>query len=107
VTIHFSAHSGHHDYMQERPLYVGAYDIGDPRRQAKARELLKAYSVGGQKSVYECFLSQTEKRAVISGMAGLIKPWDRFFLVRLDPRSRILTLGRAIAPQDPPFFYVG
>jgi len=93
--------------MQERPLYIGAYDIGDPRSQAKARELLKAHSVGGQKSVYECFLSEAERRAVISGMSRVVKFCDRFFLVRLDPRTKILTLGCAVPPQDPPFFYVG
>lgn len=51
--------------ISNRPLYVAAYDIGDARRQAEARELLKGYSIGGQKSVYECFLSEPEKRRVI------------------------------------------
>ena len=32
---------------------------------------------------------------------------DRFFLLRLDPRSRVYTLGEAVAPADPPYFYFG
>jgi CRISPR-associated protein Cas2 len=93
--------------MQDRPLYLAAYDIGDPRRQAKARELLKAYSTGGQKSVYECFLSDAERGRVVREMTGLVESCDRFLLLRLDPRSRVLTLGKAVEPEDPPFFYVG
>jgi CRISPR-associated protein Cas2 len=32
---------------------------------------------------------------------------DRFFLIRLDPRSAVRALGRAEQPVDPPWFYVG
>jgi CRISPR-associated protein Cas2 len=32
---------------------------------------------------------------------------DSFFLLRLDPRSRVYTLGVAIEPVDPPYFYFG
>jgi CRISPR-associated protein Cas2 len=32
---------------------------------------------------------------------------DRFFLLRLDPRSRVHTLGTALEPADPSYFYFG
>jgi CRISPR-associated protein Cas2 len=32
---------------------------------------------------------------------------DRFLLLRLDPRSRVFTLGKALPPADPDYFYVG
>jgi len=93
--------------MDGRPLYIAAYDIARNRSRARACQLLKSFSTGGQKSVYECFLSPAAKKLLISGISPLIEPEDRFLLVRLDPRSRVLTLGRAVAPEDPPFFYVG
>ena len=32
---------------------------------------------------------------------------DRFLLLRLDPRSQVLTKGQGIPPADPDYFYVG
>jgi CRISPR-associated protein Cas2 len=93
--------------MNERPLYLAAYDITDNRDRAAACELLKGFSVGGQKSVYECFLSEAEKRKLVCGVSGIVGAHDRFLMLRIDPRSVIRTLGRGVAPKDPPFFYVG
>jgi CRISPR-associated protein Cas2 len=43
---------------------------------------------------------------LLEEMRGVIDPAeDRFLLIRLDPRSRVHTLGIGEAPQDPPFFY--
>jgi CRISPR-associated protein Cas2 len=91
----------------ERPFYLAAYDISHNYRRSKARQVLKAYSYSGQRSVFECYLTDAERQEVIRRLLPLIGCADRFFLLRLDPRSRVLTLGRAVEPQDPPFFYVG
>ena len=40
-----------------RTLYLIAYDISHPKRLNRVRHFLKNYSTGGQKSVYECFLT--------------------------------------------------
>lgn len=32
---------------------------------------------------------------------------DSFLLIRLDPRQRVHTLGLAIPPSNPDWFYVG
>lgn len=91
----------------ERSLYIAAYDISDARRLREALRVLKGYSTGGQKSVFECFLTGGERRSLLASMRILIEPEDRFLMVRLDPRPAVIPLGRAVAPVDPPFFYVG
>jgi CRISPR-associated protein Cas2 len=38
---------------------------------------------------------------------GVIDPEeDRFLVLRLDRRGKVLTLGKAVAPVDPPWYYV-
>lgn len=91
-----------------RRLYLIAYDVCDPRRLNKVRELLKAYSTGGQRSVYECWLSPAELVDVTETLRGLIETKeDRVHIVTLDGRSRPATLGIAVPPADPAFFYLG
>lgn len=94
--------------MTHRILYIAAYDVSDDARLREALKVLKGYASGRQKSVFECFLTPGEKRALLSDVRAVIDPVeDRFFLVRLDPRARIRTLGKAVAPSDPPWFYFG
>lgn len=94
--------------MSDRDLYLAAYDIRSPRRLRAALKLVKGHATGGQKSVYECFLTAAERRQLLAEMRGLLRTdEDCFLLLRLDPRSRVHTLGIAVEPQDPPFFYHG
>ena len=91
-----------------RRLYLIAYDISDQRRLNRVRNFLKGYSTGGQKSVYECFLTDGEVRLVASRLDELIDPEaDRIHIFSLDARSRTHTLGIALQPRDPSFFYFG
>lgn len=94
--------------MTQRTLYIAAYDITASDRLRAALKVLRDYSTGGQKSVFECFLSDTEKCALLAEVAEVIdKEEDRFLLVRLEPRLPVVTLGIAVAPVDPDFYYVG
>lgn len=94
--------------MSHRDLYIVAYDICSSRRLRAALKLVKGYSTGGQKSAYECYLTPVERRDLIEDMREVIEfGEDRFLLIRLDPRSRVYTLGIAEEPRDPPFFYCG
>lgn len=94
--------------MTDRNLYIAAYDIASPRRLRAALKLLKGHATGGQKSVFECFLTPAERRHLLDNMREVICPEeDRFLMVRLDPRSHVHTLGIAVEPEDPPFFYHG
>ena len=94
--------------MTERALYIAAYDISSPKRLRAALKLVKGHATGGQKSAYECFLTPAERQLLLEEMGAVLKPEeDRFLLIRLDPRSRVRTLGVGVEPQDPPFFYHG
>lgn len=91
-----------------RTLYLIAYDISNPKRLNAVRHFLKAYSTGGQKSVYECFLTHRELEEVADGLEERIKPSkDRIHIFTMDGRSRTHTLGIAVQPVDPEYFYIG
>lgn len=92
----------------DRTLYLIAYDITENRRLNSVRYFLKGYSTGGQKSVYECFLSDGELRSVKDSIQRLIdEEDDRVHIFTMDGRSRTHTLGIGIQPKDPEYFYVG
>jgi CRISPR-associated protein Cas2 len=92
----------------KRDLYIIAYDITEPTRLNRVRYLLKGYSTGGQKSVYECFLTKAELRFVVSALQRLIyEEQDRVHIFHLEGRCRTHTLGIAVQPKDPSFFYFG
>ena len=96
------------DRMPHRDLYLAAYDIAQPRRLNGALRLTRAYATGGQKSVHELFLTPAERHVLVEDMSVLLDmETDRFLLLRLDPRSRVFALGKAIAPADPDYFYAG
>lgn len=91
-----------------RRLYLIAYDITDAARLTRVREVLKGYSTGGQKSVYECWLTPAEHEEVVATLRGMIDPReDRVHLIVLDGRTRPHTLGIAVPPADPAFLYFG
>lgn len=94
--------------MTQRVLYIAAYDVSDAARLRDALKLLKGYASGRQKSVFECFLTEAEKRELLAGVRMVLDAQeDRFVLLRLDPRGKVRVLGKAVAPVDPPWFYVG
>jgi len=92
----------------ERTLYLIAYDITNDRRLNRVRQFLKGYSTGGQKSVYECFLTDGELRYVKRKLERLIDDEDdRVHIFTMDGRSRTHALGIAVQPKDPEYFYIG
>jgi CRISPR-associated protein Cas2 len=94
--------------MTKRSLYIACYDISDSARLRKALYVLRNYATGGQKSVFECFLTHAEKQNLIEDVREVIdETEDRFLLLRLDPRKPVRVLGIAVTPEDPAYFYVG
>lgn len=93
--------------MKKRQLFIAAYDICDSKRLRNALRVVRAYASGGQKSVYECFLTPSEKNQLLDQIGAVIAEEDRFFLLRLDRRCRVILLGKAVPPQDGSFYYVG
>ena len=94
--------------MKNRQLYIAAYDISCNRRLRKALYVVRSYASGGQKSVFECFLTPAEKAQLLEDINTIIDPIeDRFILLKLLGAKHIRTLGKAVLPQDGSFFYVG
>jgi CRISPR-associated protein Cas2 len=93
--------------METRSLYLAAYDVADPSRLRAALDFVKGYSTGGQKPVHECFLTAGERARLWCDMSATVEEAeDSLLLLRLDPRARVLTLGKAVEPMDAPYFYV-
>lgn len=44
----------------QRKLYLVAYDVAEPKRLRQVRNYLIGYKVGGQKSVFEIWITPTE-----------------------------------------------
>lgn len=58
--------------------------------------------------MYECFLTDGELNYVSNNLKGLIEEdEDRIHIFTMDGRSKTHTLGIAIQPDDPEYFYVG
>ena len=93
--------------MPNRLLYLAAYDVTDPNRLQAALHVLKGYACGGQKSVFECFLTERERWALVGEVRAVLDvASDRFLLLPLG-RVTVRTLGIAVPPSDPEFYYVG
>ena len=94
--------------MSKRSLFIAAYDVASPARLRQVHRTVKAYATGGQKSVFECFLTPMERRALLVKVRKLINEReDRFALLRVEERTVPVLLGVATAPADPHFYYVG
>ena len=92
----------------KRALYLAAYDVADPKRLRRVRQVTRLFATGGQKSVFECFLTAEERRALLADACPLIdKDEDRLALLRVEERARPVLLGIATPPVDPGFRYVG
>lgn len=91
-----------------RQLYLVSYDIVDNTRRARVLRTIKGNAVGGQKSVYECWLDKQELQAVNHRIdMELVHERDRVMLIRLDQRAAIHVLGVGVAPADGDVFYQG
>ncbi len=92
--------------MAKRKLYLAAYDISDDRRLRRALRVARDYATGGQKSVHECYLTDSEWHALLQRMAQVIDPdEDRFLLVRISQNAHTRALGLGEAPSQPAFWY--
>jgi CRISPR-associated protein Cas2 len=91
-----------------RHLFLVGYDISCHRQRRRALQAIKGNAIGGQKSLYECWLTSAELQTVMATLKGLMDPdTDRAVFVRLDTRATVHTLGKAVAPEDGEFFYLG
>ncbi len=92
----------------ERDLYFVAYDVRNQRRLHRAHKVVVSYAAGGQKSAYECFLTEGERARLVAELSEVLDlKEDRAHFVRLRRNCQVTCLGRAVPPQDPAFFFVG
>lgn len=92
----------------QRRLYLVAYDIRHQERLRQMLRVVRGAASGGQKSAYECWLSQSEwQRMILDAEQVMDLAEDSFAMIPLDPRRPLTTLGKAVKPADPEFFYFG
>ncbi len=94
--------------MSKRALFIAAYDVANPARRRQLHRVVRKYATGGQKSVFECFLTPSERQALLVRARRIIdEREDRFALLRVEKRTAPLLLGRATVSANPRFIYVG
>jgi len=94
--------------MTMRQLYLVAYDVRDPARLRRTHEVLKDYASGGQKSAFECYLSNSERNELVKRVQTCMDPQeDALLVIRLTSRDGVSTLGIAVPPKDELYTYLG
>lgn len=94
--------------MGARALYIVAYDIRLPSRLAAVLKLVRGYASGRQKSVFECYLTPTERRDLLIALGKQIdRREDRVLLLRHGSTENTQVLGKAVIPSDSNWFYIG
>ena len=63
--------------MSIRRFYLIAYDISDSGRQHQVRNILQGYATGSQKSLYECWLTETEWQDLRCRLPNLLQEGDK------------------------------
>ena len=94
--------------MSSRRLFLAAYDVRHPHRLMRALHVLKDYTCGGQKSVFECYLTPRERLDLLRRILGVIDDTEDYFLiVPLRLSAPVRTIGSASPPVDQGFMYIG
>lgn len=91
-----------------RMLVVVAYDIADDKRRQKLATFLEGYGRRVQESVFECFLTLEEMKALHVRVQKRVKVEVdnvRFYWVPADAVPRALTIGSS-PPESPPNSYI-
>jgi CRISPR-associated protein Cas2 len=94
--------------MPQRQLFLAAYDVREPHRLQQALHVLRDYTCGGQKSVFECYLTAKERQRLIARMLGVLdEDEDYFLVVPLRQSTPVRAIGMATTPVDAGFLYIG
>ena len=86
-------------------MYLVCYDICNPKRLRRVYRFLLGYRVGGQRSIFECWLTLPELKEVTHTLSELMeKSEDRVHIFQLDPRMTVNFYGTANSkPLGSPF----
>jgi CRISPR-associated protein Cas2 len=81
-------------HLPMRTQYHVAYEVSHPRRQHKFFRNLTGFKVGGQKSVFEIWVTPAELAQIRAELERLLDAEeDRLHIFALDPRMTPLCLG--------------
>ncbi|MGC7559419.1 CRISPR-associated endonuclease Cas2 [Pasteurella sp. PK-2025] len=93
--------------MANRERYLIAYDISHPRRLSKVHKKVEAFAIGGQKSFYECWFTESELAIFKTDMDEIIDiTEDRVFIFQISPHAEPLLFGKAKLQSISPFLIV-
>ena len=91
-----------------RSLFLIAYDVRNPRRLRHVHHVLKDFASGGQKSAFECYLSQSEHKELLQRVTQQMDGnEDALLMIKLGARDAVELLGKAIKPMDESYTYLG
>lgn len=92
----------------KRQLYLIGYDIRCNRRRRHMLKKVKGHATGGQKSLYEAWMSTSELTACLISLQNHLDIYeDKLIVIQLDARATVHTIGKAVKPADGVFFYQG
>lgn len=63
--------------------YLIGYDIAEGRRQARMRYQVKQHSISGQRSAYECWLSDIELEDLSTYATETLEETDAYFTIKI------------------------
>ena len=93
--------------MNTRNLFLVGYDIRENPVRRHALRDVQHHALGGQKSFYECWLSDSELSILMAQMRSRIhKDTDRVIFIRLDGRNQSLQLGQAEPIDNADYFHI-
>lgn len=91
-----------------RQLYLVAYDIRQPKRLYQTHKILKEFASGGQKSAFECYLTDGERKELVNRVEQCLDTTeDSFLVIAMVSRDAVSTRGIAVKPADDLFTYLG
>ncbi|OBX09336.1 CRISPR-associated endonuclease Cas2 [Gallibacterium genomosp. 3] len=91
----------------QRIRYLVAYDITEHNRLYRIHKKVESYAIGGQKSFYECLLSEHELIHFKQEVTELMQlDEDRLFIFQLHSDTKPMLYGKAHIQSTAPFLLV-
>ncbi|MFC0322783.1 CRISPR-associated endonuclease Cas2 [Gallibacterium melopsittaci] len=91
----------------QRTRYLVAYDIADHKRLYRIHKKVESYAIGGQKSFYECWLTEHELIHFKQEVRKLMQlDEDRLFIFQLHTNTNPMLYGKAHIQSTEPFLLI-
>lgn len=90
--------------MPERNLFLVCYDIHDQQVYKKVHRAVKAFAVGGQKSCFECWMTNSEKKELLRSWHIYWGDTEKADIFQLSPNYEKRYYGIAAENDFNPFY---